>query len=223
VTARPADVAYLIDVDNTLLDNGIVIADLRRRLRETLGEAAERNYWDIFERMFHAPGFADYLGAFNRYSAEHPRDPRLFEVSLFLLDYPFAKRLYPGALDVIAALRRRGAVAIVSDGDVVYQPYKIKRSGLWDAVAGNVLVYIHKEEMLDDIERRYPARRYVMLDDKIFVLAAMKAAWKERVTTVFVRQGHYAMDEKLVAASPPADITIDSIAEALELGARLKT
>jgi FMN phosphatase YigB (HAD superfamily) len=215
VTAPTADVAYLLDVDNTLLDNGIVIADLRRTLRDTLGVEGEERYWAIFEDLFLNPGFADYLGAFNRYSAEHPRDPRLFDVSLLLLDYPFEARLYPRALEVLATLKQRGQVALVSDGDVVYQPYKIKRSGLWQAVDGRVLVYIHKEEMLNDIERRYPARRYVMFDDKIFVLAAMKAIWKERVTTVFVRQGHYAHDEKLVAASPAADITLESIGEAI--------
>jgi FMN phosphatase YigB (HAD superfamily) len=213
VDTPPADVAYLIDVDNTLLDNGVVIADLRRLLRERLGPEGERRYWEIFESLFHEPGFADYLGAFNHYSLEHPRDPGLFDVSLFLLDYPFASRLYPGALDVIAKLRRQGPVVIVSDGDVVYQPYKIKRSGLWQAVDGKVLVYVHKEQMLDDIERRYPAKRYVMIDDKIFVLAAMKEIWRERVLTVFVRQGHYALDEALVAKSPPADITVEEIAD----------
>ncbi|HVH27979.1 MAG TPA: HAD family hydrolase [Vicinamibacterales bacterium] len=215
MTAPTPDVVYLLDVDNTLLDNGVVIADLRRNLRDTLGVEGEERYWAIFEDLFLNPGFADYLGAFNRYSAEHPRDPRLFDVSLLLLNYPFRERLYPRALEVVAALKQRGRVAIVSDGDVVYQPHKIKRSGLWQAVEGSVLVYIHKEEMLLDIERRYPARRYVMFDDKIFVLAAMKAVWKERVTTVFVRQGHYALDEKLIAQSPAADVTIESIGEAI--------
>ena len=212
---------YLLDVDNTLLDNGAIVADLRRSLRNTLGPEGERRYWEIFEALFQQPGYADYLGAFNLYGAERPRDPRLFDVALQLLDYPFAERLYPGALDVIAALRRRGPVALVSDGDVVYQPYKIRRSGLWEAVDGRVLVYVHKELMIDDIERRCPARRYVMFDDKIFLLAAMKAIWKERVTTVFVRQGHYALDAALVAASPPADLAIDSIGEAIEQIERL--
>ena len=210
---QPASVAFLIDVDNTLLDNGVIVAGLRRQLRETMGEEGERRYWEIFEELFRDPGFADYLGALQRYSLEHPRDPRLFEVALFLLNYPFADRLYPRALDVLARLQTRGPVAIVSDGDVVYQPYKVKRSGLWDAAGGHVLVYIHKEQMLDDIERRYPARRYVMIDDKIYILAAIKAIWKERVTTVFVRQGHYALDARLVAASPPADVTVDAIGD----------
>ena len=210
---QPASVAFLIDVDNTLLDNGVIVAGLRRQLRETMGEEGERRYWEIFEELFRDPGFADYLGALQRYSLEHPRDPRLFEVALFLLNYPFADRLYPRALDVLARLQRRGPVAIVSDGDVVFQPYKVKRSGLWDAAGGHVLVYIHKEQMLDDIERHYPARRYVMIDDKIYILAAIKAIWKERVTTVFVRQGHYALDAGLVAASPPADVTVDAIGD----------
>ena len=216
MTVAPADVAFLVDVDNTLLDNGTVVADFRRRFREAVGAEGDQRYWQIFEELFRDPGFADYLGALQRYSLEHSRDPRLFEISLFLLNYPFAARLYPRALDVIARLRTRGPVAIVSDGDVVFQPYKVKRSGLWDAAAGHVLIYIHKEQMLDDIERRYPARRYVMVDDKIYVLAAIKAIWKERVTTVFVRQGHYALDAKLVAASPPADVTIEAIGDLIE-------
>jgi len=217
VTVPPADVAFLVDVDNTLLDNGAVVAGLRRHLRDTVGADGEHRYWEIFEELFRDPGFADYLGALQRYSLEHPRDPRLFEISLFLLNYPFAEHLYPRALDVLAQLRTRAPVAIVSDGDVVFQPYKVKRSGLWDAAAGHVLIYIHKEQMLDDIERRYPARRYVMVDDKIYVLAAIKAIWKERVTTVFVRQGHYALDARLVAASPPADVTVEAIGDMIEL------
>jgi FMN phosphatase YigB (HAD superfamily) len=220
VTLPAADVVFLVDVDNTLLDNGAIIADFRRELVRVLGAEGDRRYWEIFEELFRAPGFADYFGALQRYSLEHPRDPRIFEVSRFLLRYPFAGRVYPRALDVIAALGRRGPVVIVSDGDVVYQPYKIERSGLWEAarsVAGGVLVYVHKELMLDDIERRYPARRYVMVEDKIFVLAAMKAVWKERLTTVFVRQGHYAHDAKLLAASPAADITVGAIGDLVQL------
>lgn len=216
MSIQRTDVAFLIDVDNTLLDNGMVVADLRRQLRETMGAEGERRYWEIFEELFRDPGFADYFGALQRYSLEHPRDPRLFEVALLLLDYPFAERLYPCALDVIARLQTRGPVVIVSDGDVVFQPYKVKRSGLWDAAGGHVLIYIHKEQMLDDIERRYPARRYVVVDDKIYILAAIKAIWKKRVTTVFVRQGHYALDTRLVAASPAPDVTVDSIGELLQ-------
>jgi hypothetical protein len=224
VTLPAADVVFLVDVDNTLLDNGAIIADFRRELVRVLGAEGDLRYWEIFEELFRDPGFADYFGALQRYSLEHPRDPRIFDVSRFLLQYPFAERVYPRALDVIAALGRRGPVVIVSDGDVVYQPHKIERSGLREAAraaAGGVLVYVHKELMLDDIERRYPARRYVMVEDKIFVLAAMKAVWKERLMTVFVRQGHYAHDEKLLAASPAADVTVGAIGDLVELAESL--
>ena len=217
MSVQPADVAFLVDVDNTLLDNGVVIAELRRRLRETMGAEGERRYWEIFEELFRDPGFADYFGALQRYSLEQPRDPRLFEIGLFLLNYPFADGLYPRALDVIAHLQRRGPVVIVSDGDVGFQPHKITRSGLWDAAGGRVLVYIHKEQMLDDVELRYPARRYVVVDDKVRILAAIKTIWRERVTTVFVRQGHYALDQALLAASPAADVTVDAIGDLIEL------
>ena len=220
MTVPPVDVVFLVDVDNTLLDNGAIIAELRRRLVQLFGVEGDRRYWEIFEELFREPGFADYFGALQRYSLERPRDPHIFDISRFLLHYPFAERVYPRALETIAALGRRGPVVIVSDGDVVYQPHKIERSGLWEAArraGGGVLVYVHKETMLDDIARRYPARRYVMADDKIFLLAAMKATWKERLTTVFVRQGHYAHDAKLLAASPPADITVDSIGDLVEI------
>ena len=216
MTAPPADVAFLVDVDNTLLDNGAVVADLRHRLREAVGVEGEQRYWQIFEELFRDPGFADYLGALQRFSLEHARDARLFEIALFLLGYPFATRLYPRALEVLARLATRGTVVILSDGDVVFQPYKVKQSGLWDAVAGRVLIYIHKEQMLDDVERRFPARRYVMLDDKIYVLAAIKAIWKERVTTVFVRQGHYALDAAANANYPAADITLERIGDLID-------
>jgi hypothetical protein len=217
VTAAATDVVFLVDVDNTLLDNGTIIADLRRCVREAFGVEGERRYWEIFEEMFQEPGFADYFGALNRFGAERARDPRLFKIALMLLGYPFADCLYPGALETIARLRARGPVVILSDGDVVYQPFKIERSGLSAATGGNVLVYVHKEAMLDDIERRYPARRYVVLEDKIYILAAIKAVWQHRVTTVFVRQGHYAVDAELVAASPPADVTVDAIGDVVEL------
>ena len=216
MTPPPTDVVFLLDVDNTLLDNGAIITDLRRHLRDRLGPEAERRYWEIFEELFRDPGFADYLGALQRYGLERPRDPRLYDPALFLLQYPFGDRLYPRALEVVARLRTRGRVVIVSDGDVVFQPYKVERSGLWNAVGGDVLIYVHKEEMVDDIERRYPARRYVMVDDKIYVLAAMKAIWQDRVTTVFVRQGNYARDAGLVAASPAADVTIEAIGDVID-------
>jgi FMN phosphatase YigB (HAD superfamily) len=207
------DTVFLLDVDNTLLDNDAVIADLRRHLVGVFGPECDRRYWEIFEQLRADLGYADYLGALQRYRVEQPREMQVLQISLFLLHYPFATRVYPGALDVINDLRARGRTAILSDGDVVFQPRKIERSGLWAAVEGEVLVYIHKEQMLDDVERRYPARRYVMVDDKIRILSAMKAVWGERLTTVFVRQGHYAADPSQVDPYPPADVTIDRIGD----------
>ncbi len=204
---------FLLDVDNTLLDNDSVTADLKKHLVDTFGEPRARRYWELFEELRGELGYADYLGALQRYRVENPRDTGLLEASLFLLHYPFANRVYPGALDVIHQLERRGRVAILSDGDVVFQPRKIERSGIWGAAEGNVLIYIHKEQMLDDIERRYPAEHYVMVDDKVRILAAMKEIWGGRLTTVFVRQGHYALDAASVAKYPPADIAIEKIAD----------
>jgi FMN phosphatase YigB (HAD superfamily) len=204
---------FLLDVDNTLLDNDSVTADLKKHLVDTFGDARARRYWELFEQLRNELGYADYLGALQRYRIENPRDTGLLEASLFLLHYPFANRVYPGALDAINLLERRGRVAILSDGDVVFQPRKIERSGIWGAVEGNVLIYIHKEQMLDDVEQRYPAERYVMVDDKIRILTAMKKIWRERLTTVFVRQGHYALDAEGVAKYPPADITIENIGD----------
>jgi FMN phosphatase YigB (HAD superfamily) len=216
MSSRPsADVAFLLDVDNTLVDNDAVIEDLRHHLIDACGADCEQRYWDIFEEYRRELGYADYLGALQRYRVEHPRDPHLLGISLFLLHYPFAKRVYPRALDVIARVRKRGPAIILSDGDVVFQPRKIEQSGLWAAVDGQVLIYIHKEAMLDDIEDRYPARRYVMVDDKVRILAAFKAMWRDRVTTVFVRQGHYANDTRLLMEYPPADVTVGSIGELL--------
>jgi FMN phosphatase YigB (HAD superfamily) len=209
------DTVFLLDVDNTLLDNDAVIGDLRRHLVGVFGPECDRRYWEIFEQLRADLGYADYLGALQRYRVEQPREMQVLQISLFLLHYPFASRVYPGALDVINDLRARGRTAILSDGDVVFQPRKIERSGLWAAVEGEVLVYIHKEQMLDDVERRYPARRYVMVDDKIRILSAMKAVWGERLTTVFVRQGHYAADPSQVDPYPPADVTIDRIGDLL--------
>jgi FMN phosphatase YigB (HAD superfamily) len=207
------DLVYLIDVDNTLLDNDAVIADLRGYLVDAFGAGCERRYWDIFEQRRTELGYADYLGALEYYRFERPREPRIAEIALYLLGYPFASRLYPGALDVIRRLRERAPVVILTDGDVVFQPRKVQQSGLWDAVDGQVLIYVHKEQMLDDVASRYPARRYVMVDDKIRILSAMKTIWREQLTTVFVRQGHYATDAALVAAHPPADVSIERIAD----------
>jgi FMN phosphatase YigB (HAD superfamily) len=204
---------FLLDVDNTLLDNDSVTADLKEHLVSNFGEERARRYWELFEELRSELGYADYLGALQRYRVENPRDTNLLEASLFLLHYPFANRVYPGTLDAIDHLERRGRVVILSDGDVVFQPRKIERSGIWGAVEGKVLIYIHKEQMLDDVERRYPAEHYVMVDDKVRILTAMKDIWRDRLTTVFVRQGHYALDTASVAKYPPADITIERIGD----------
>ena len=206
-------VVFLVDVDNTLLDNDQVSQDLARYLQREFGQANCDRYWAIFEHLRAELGYADYLGALQRYRLEYLDDPQLLRVSLFLIDYPFAQRLYPGALETLAQCRRHATTAILSDGDVVFQPYKIQRSGLWDAVSGHVLVYLHKEQMLGAVERRFPAARYVMVDDKLRILTAMKGIWRERLTTVFVRQGHYASDSAALAALPAPDVTVEHIAE----------
>jgi FMN phosphatase YigB (HAD superfamily) len=210
------EVVVLLDCDNTLLDNDRVQEDLRAHLTREFGAAHCDRYWEIFEELREELGYADYLGALQRYRLGAMDEPRLLLMSAFLVDYPFAERLYPGALAAIAHLGHWGRTVILSDGDVVFQPRKIERSGLWAAVEGRVLIYIHKERMLDDVEKRYPARHYLMVDDKLHILAAMKAVWRERLTTVFPRQGHYALDPKIIAASPPADVTIERIGEVLD-------
>ena len=218
--STPHDVIFLLDVDNTLLDNDHVQEDLRDHLERDFGTASRDHYWEVFEALRAELGYADYLGALQRYRSDEPgrgmSDPRLLLMSSFLVDYPFAERLYPGALDVIAHLRRWGPTVILSDGDVVFQPRKVQRSGLWGAVEGRVLIYIHKERMLDEIVQRYPARHYVMVDDKLRILAAVKKILHDRVTTVFPRQGHYALDPHNVRAYPPADLTIERIGDLLD-------
>ena len=210
------DVVFLFDCDNTLLDNDHVQEDLRDHLEREFGSAARDRYWTIFEQLRTELGYADYLGALQRYRIADVSDPRLLMMSSFLVDYPFASRLYPGALDVLRYLSALGLTVILSDGDVVFQPRKIQRSGLWAAVEGRVLIYIHKERMLDAVAARYPARRYVVVDDKLRILAAIKEIWDDRVTTVFPRQGHYALDPKNVTAYPAADLTVERIGDLLD-------
>lgn len=209
----PDDVVFLLDCDNTLLDNDSVQDDLRAHLATEFGPMNRDRYWEIFEALRAELGYADYLGALQRYRLGAMNDPRLLLMSAFLVDYPFADRLYPGALAAIEQLGRYGPTVILSDGDVVFQPRKIQRSGLWDAVEGRVLIYIHKELMLDDVAQRYPARHCVMVDDKLRVLAAMKKIWRDRLTTVFPRQGHYAVDPHNLVAYPPADLAIERIGD----------
>jgi hypothetical protein len=210
-----APIVFLLDVDNTLLDNDRIEADLKRHLDQAFGAERQERYWTIFEKLRAELGYADYLGALQRYRAENPRDPHFLQLSYYLLDYSFADRLFPGSLDVIARLRAWGPTVILSDGDVVFQPRKIERSGLFQAVEGHVLIYIHKERELDDVEKHYPARHYVLVDDKLRILTAVKKVWATRLTTVFPRQGHYAHDSKALATYPPADITIECIGDLL--------
>lgn len=209
--SAPDEVVFLLDCDNTLLDNDRVVEDLRAHLAHEFGPEDSNRYWTLFEALRGELGYADYLGALQRYRLGDSSDTRLLLMSSFLVDYPFASRLYPGALDVIRRLRAGGLTVILSDGDVVFQPRKIERSGLWAAVEGRVLIYIHKERMLDAVAERYPARHYVMIDDKLRILAAMKQTWQDRLTTIFPRQGHYALDPRNIAAYPPADMTIERI------------
>jgi len=212
-------VVFLLDVDNTLLDNDRVVADLKRHLSKTLGPDHQQRYFAIFEALRAELGYADYLGALQRYRAEAPRDPNIIEVSSYLVDYPFANRLFPGSLDVVERFASWGSPVILSDGDVVFQPRKVERSGLRDAVGGRVLIYVHKEHELDDVAKKYPARHYVLVDDKVRILSAVKKVWGSRVTTVFPRQGHYATDAKEVAKYPAPDVTVEHISDLLRLEA----
>jgi len=210
------ETAFLLDVDNTLLDNDRVIADLQRHLEHEVGDARTQCYWTLFEQLRTELGHADYLGALQRYRGEYPHDPDILTVSRFLLNYPFADRLFPRALEVIEHVKQWGPVALLTDGDVVFQPRKVDRSGLSNAVDGRVLIYLHKEQELADVEQRCPAEHYVLVEDKLRILSAVKKSWGSRVTTVFVRQGHYAVDPKILADYPAADISLDSISDLLQ-------
>ena len=208
---------FLFDVDNTLLDNDRVTIDLKRFLDREVGTERSAVYWKIFEELRTELGYADYLGALQRYRLGHPYDSHLLAMSTYLINYPFANRLFPNSLDVLEKCRELGQVVILTDGDVVFQPRKIERSGLFEAVGGHILIYIHKEHELADVERRYPAERYILVDDKIRILTAVKEKWGDRVTTVFPRQGHYALDAEAVAKYPAADITVDRIGDLLNI------
>lgn len=218
------DIVFLLDVDNTLLDNDRVIADLRGHLEREFGTTSAARYWAIFEELRSELGYADYLGALQRYRLDaelgQGSDLRLLQMSAFLIDYPFADRLYPNALEVIERLSSFGPTVILSDGDVVFQPHKVRRSGLWDAVSGRVLIYIHKELMLDAMQRHHPAGHYVMVDDKLRILTAMKGVMHERLTTVFPRQGHYALDPAVIAAYPAGDLSVERIGDLLDADVR---
>jgi FMN phosphatase YigB (HAD superfamily) len=212
----PASTVFLIDVDNTLLDNDAVEADLHRHLAAQLGQERAERYWTIFEELRSELGYADYLGALQRLRGAYPHEPHLLQASTYVIEYPFAERVYAGALDTVRRLNELGRTVILSDGDVVLQPHKIRSSGVWAAVDGDVLVYVHKEHELADVERRYPADHYVIVDDKLRILDAIKRDWGSRVTTVFLRQGHYATDVDTLEAYSPADLTLDGIGELVD-------
>jgi FMN phosphatase YigB (HAD superfamily) len=209
---------FLFDVDNTLLDNDRVTADLKRYLNTTVGPERQQHYWDFFEQLRNELGYADYLGALQRYRVQYPRDPGLLTVSHFLVNYPFATRLYPDSLDAVEHVKPWGKPVVLSDGDVVFQPLKIERSGIYEEFDGNVLIYIHKEQELADVESRYPAEHYVLIDDKLRILTAVKQIWGSKVTTVFPRQGHYAHDPQILATYPSADRSVERIGDLLDFG-----
>lgn len=212
----PKSIVFLVDVDNTLLDNDHIQNDIKRHLDREFGVPCRERYWAILEQLFSELGYRDYLGALQRYRVEHPQDIHLLSMSSFLVDYPFANRLYPGSMDVLEKFRTWGRTVILSDGDVVFQPRKVERSGIFEAVEGHVLIYIHKEQSLDDVERRYPAEHYVLVDDKLRILTTVKKIWGDRVTTVFPRQGQYAHDAKVIAACPRADLTVERVGHLLD-------
>ena len=216
MSSPAAEIAFLFDVDNTLLDTDSVTEDLREHLEEKVGTEGAQCYWRIFEELRTELGYADYLGALQRYRSEAAHDPGLLVFSRFLIDYPFANRLFPNSLDVIKHVGQWGTTAILSDGDVVFQPRKVERSGLFEAMDGNVMIYVHKEYELEAVAKRFPAKHYVLIEDKLRILAAVKKMWGDQVTTVFVRQGHYATDEKILAEYPPADINVERIGDLLQ-------
>jgi len=189
--SKKSEIVFLFDVDNTLIDNDRVQAHLSEHLEQTYGKATRDRYWEIFEGLRSELGYADYLGALERYRVEDLHRPEVLKMSSWLVDYPFADRLYPRALDAVKHVQQWGTTVILSDGDAVFQPRKVERSGLWRAFEDRVLIYVHKEQELDDVTRLYPADHYVMIDDKLRILAEVKKIWGGRVTTVFPKQGHY--------------------------------
>jgi len=213
-----AKTVFLFDIDNTLLDNDRVTGDLKRFLEDEVGSEQAQRYWAIFDNLRRTLGYADYLGALQQYRTECPHDMRVLKVARFLIEYPFANRLFPGSLDVLEQAASWGGVVLLTDGDVVFQPRKAERSGLAQAVEGRVLIYVHKELQLEDVSQRFPASQYVLVDDKLRILSAVKSAWGSRVQTVFVKQGHYALDPEVVQKYPPADVTIERIGDLLNMG-----
>jgi FMN phosphatase YigB (HAD superfamily) len=212
---KTVPIVFLVDVDDTLLENDRIQADLKKHIEREFGVQCRDQFWAIQEELFNQLGYRDYLGTLQRFRIEHPYEPHLVTASNYLVDYPFANRLYPGALDVLERFRQWGQTVILTDGDMVFQPRKVQRSGIFETVEGHVLIYIHKEESLKDVEHRYPADHYVLVDDKLRILTAVKQAWGSRVTTVFPRQGEFALNPVTVVSYPPADITVERISDLL--------
>ena len=211
------EVVFLLDVDNTLFDNDAFAEALGAQLENWFGVEHRTRYWRIFEELRAKFGVADYLGSLQAFRAGVEDDPKLLQMSKFLLEFPFAKLLFPGALSAIAHLRTMGRAVILSDGDVVFQPRKVQHAGIWDAVQGAVLIYLHKERVMDHVQKRFPAPHYVVVDDKPNLLAAMKLVMQEKLTTVFVRQGHYALAAGSNSVTPPPDLVIERIGNLMTL------
>jgi FMN phosphatase YigB (HAD superfamily) len=207
------DIVFLFDIDNTLVDNDHVQADLKQHLATTYGPEARDRYWEILEQLRTELGYVDYLGALERYRLEALHRPEILRMSNWMIDYPFADRIYPGAMEAVRHARQWGLPVVLSDGDAVFQPRKVERSGIWNEFEGRVLIYIHKEEELDDVERLYPARHYVLIDDKLRILSVAKKVWGNRVTTIFPKQGHYALDRAAIAQYTPADVELAAIGD----------
>jgi FMN phosphatase YigB (HAD superfamily) len=214
---QPSSTVFLVDVDNTLLDNDRIQDDLKKHLEQEYGTECRDRYWAILEDLMTELGYRDYLGALQRYRIEHPYETHLMAMSSYLVDYPFDSRLYPGSLDVLERFQRWGRTVVLSDGDVVFQPRKVERSGIWKAVSGHVLIYVHKEKELADVARRYPARHYVLVDDKPRIVAAVKKQWGDKVTTILPRQGQYAHDPTFATTRPAPDLVVERIRDLLDV------
>lgn len=209
------ELVCFFDVDDTLLDNDRLKADIQQYLAGVVGLEQAKRYWEIYEGLRLELGYADFLGALQRFRTERPENTHMLEVALFMLEYPFAERLFPKALDVIKHVQQWSKAVILSDGDMAFQPLKVARSGI-RAAADGTLIYLHKQHRLGEVKELYPAEHYVMFDDKLGILHDMKQLWGARLTTVWVRQGHYAMDPAHTQYPPP-DKALDNIADALAL------
>ncbi|MFN2465530.1 MAG: HAD family hydrolase [Candidatus Dormibacteria bacterium] len=211
-----ASLVFLIDIDNTLIDNDRVKADMEAQIRQLAGPSGSEDFWNLYEEVREELDYVDLPITLARFRAQRPDVRKFPQISAMLLGYPFEDALYPEALHVVEHLKRMGKVVVLSDGDPVFQPAKIARIGMADAVDSNVLIYAHKEQHLDEVTDLYPAEHYVVIDDKPGVLGRMKARLGPRVTTVQVRQGKYAS----VGAEEPGpapDRTFAGIAGCLQL------